>query len=143
MIFFCRDSAAAVPLYKIEVFMDTANYTQKKNLFDLLSKPFSFPTFRVAIYIIWQVIEGRKLLIVRLQRQIVNVSEFLPQSSNLIHWYTDEMFADLPLYFCSPLPPQEGKDKTFLLEKLQKLQNPDITDKKHKRPKEVCPSLLC
>lgn len=58
----------------------------------------------VVVYITGHVIEGRKLLIVRLRRQIVN----------------------------------EGKDKTFLLEKLQKLHNSDNTDKKprRKRPKE-------
>lgn len=61
---------------------------QTKN--NLLSEFFSFSICRITIYIIWHVIEGRKLLIVRLRRQIVNVSKFYfgLQIFSVTQWFT-------------------------------------------------------
>lgn len=55
------------------MFMDSKLKTTKRSI-DLSSDFFSFSICRITIYLIWHVIEGRKLLIVRLRRQIVNVS---------------------------------------------------------------------
>lgn len=100
---------------------------------------------RTTIYIFWQIIQGRKQLIVQLQRQIVNVSVSLELSFSLC--FSDILFARFfPLYFKDTFQSfsfthQEGKDKSFLLDKLQKLQKSDKKPK-HKKQKKVCLSIL-
>lgn len=101
---------------------------------------------RTTIYIFWQIIQGRKQLIVQLRRQIVNVSVLLKLSFNLCFseclpdfflYVLKTLFRVLPFSFTH----QEGKGKSFLLDKLQKLQKSDKKPK-HKKQKKVCLSIL-
>lgn len=107
---------------------------------------FYFSLLRTTIYIFWQIIQGRKQLIVQLRRQIVNVSVLSKLSFNMC---LSKCLPDFFLYVLKTLlrvlpfsfTHQEGKDKSFLLDKLQKLQKSDKKPK-HKKQKKVCLSIL-
>lgn len=108
-----------------------------------------FFLLRIAVYILWQITRGRKDLIVQLRRQIVNVSKtcfcvFLYLCTVPILWFFINSYCCFPSLSSSVLSlifsHQEGKDKSFLLDKLRKLQ------KSNKKPaqnnqKRVCPRI--
>lgn len=107
------------------MFMDSKLKTTKRSI-DLSSDFFSFSICRITIYLIWHVIEGRKLLIVRLRRQIVNVSVInlaLKPSVSLSgshqhSWYLQQLqwweVCWFPLLFF-PSPPSSGGKRQDLL----------------------------
>lgn len=107
---------------------------------------------RVIIYIFWQVTQGRKQLIGQLRQQIVNVS-VIPKNASICTFVLylcgvpsfliwNSIFHSqfqLSLLFCFLSScHQEGKDKSFLLEKLQNLQKSNPKKPKQKNQKKVC-----
>lgn len=98
------------------------------------------------IYVFWQVTQGRKELIVLLKQQIVNVSlywVYFVSKMYKLPWVRSKKsffkFNFLLFFF-----KQEGKDKSYLLDKLQNLQTsqPNKTNKLMNQKKVWCKNYL-
>lgn len=106
-----------------------------------------FFLLRIAVYILWQITQGCKDLIVQLRRQIVNVSKtcfcvFLYLCTVPILWFFINSYCCFPSLSSSVLSlifsHQEGKDKSFLLDKLQKLQKPNKKPAQNNQKRVCC-----